>query len=1048
MSIFALVTLLLFPSLLSAQPLHPSNQEALCALSQSLQGLPSHWTCANAANGCSWSNDLSPSDYYVQCRGNRILGFYFSFASGTLPPQIGLLTSLEYLDVGINQISGTLPTQLGQLTSVNDLVLGPNQFSGPIPTEFGRLTRLTFLSFVSNDLDGTFPTELINARNLAYLRLGTNALSGTIPDIFNSFPSLTYLDLAQNAFSGTIPPSVMAIPGIVELDLANNQLGGTIADVWPRFLMNLKLNGNQFSGTLPSLRVNPNLRQLKLGGNLNLWGTIPSDYGIYTRNLTQFDISSTQIKGGCWPTGLFPLGTCEASGSQFSCSCPAPRFCQACSCYNYTSAEYCATYARCPKGTVCQEVPPNWYQCIQAPSTPVMPLESCVLNDECNLYGCGSPVQVEQFGIHCNESTVNHRLCVCGHGFNGTTDLIGNEAFIGCTAIGECSGDNDKCKLDGKVCNQTTFMCQSCPNGYVPGPDAIQCIPVGPCSPDPEICVGSSTICDQTTFTCFECGTGLIPNANKTACDAIGPCSGNPLICLELCDQDNFTCVPCPSGYRVSASKTLCQAIGPCSGGVELCTGSDQVCNPIAFTCDTCLAGSLPDALKTNCQDIDECTLYGCPGVSSDVVDCIQEAPNERSCICAANYTGSIRHIRANDPFTGQCIPSLTGPEPLNIGVYIGAAIGGLIVIVLILIILFFYFAPKQIDLSRLPAEVRWSYSKYQKNPRSWNYVSTVGTQDSGYYSKELLAEDFNRVKSHFVYLLGGGSIIVKTITAVYNPTLISNFINTIAIRELRLGQQVFNSKSWMEESPGKAAVYNHYLARVDQMFWNQGYPVPILLAAHGTDADVASKICETGFASLQTLDAGYYGQGIYFTTYAHYTLTYFAQRKHPSIVLSWVVPGNVFPVTEDRKSPQSLCGLALKSGYNSHYVVTNRNGDIPDPEDTVHFDEIVVGQESQISPAFILSIEKNTHLKTLVRDWKRTHEEEELRRTVSRTNLTLNEIHVQLDDRSIETHIPESTIDASPRRSTQLPPSATTSNVFDWMVNGPHLKHDTIETI
>jgi hypothetical protein len=35
-------------------------------------------------------------------------------------------------------------------------------------------------------------------------------------------------------------------------------------------------------------------------------------------------------------------------------------------------------------------------------------------------------------------------------------------------------------------------------------------------------------------------------------------------------------------------------------------------------------------------------------------------------------------------------------------------------------------------------------------------------------------------------------------------------------------------------------------------------------------------KICGTGFANLSSLDDGFYGKGIYFTTYALYALPYF----------------------------------------------------------------------------------------------------------------------------------------------------------------------------
>jgi hypothetical protein len=50
-----------------------------------------------------------------------------------------------------------------------------------------------------------------------------------------------------------------------------------------------------------------------------------------------------------------------------------------------------------------------------------------------------------------------------------------------------------------------------------------------------------------------------------------------------------------------------------------------------------------------------------------------------------------------------------------------------------------------------------------------------------------------------------------------------------------------------------------------------------ILPVIHGTALATAWKICATGFANLSCLDDGFFGKGIYFTTYALYALPYFA---------------------------------------------------------------------------------------------------------------------------------------------------------------------------
>jgi hypothetical protein len=45
-------------------------------------------------------------------------------------------------------------------------------------------------------------------------------------------------------------------------------------------------------------------------------------------------------------------------------------------------------------------------------------------------------------------------------------------------------------------------------------------------------------------------------------------------------------------------------------------------------------------------------------------------------------------------------------------------------------------------------------------------------------------------------------------------------------------------------------------------------------------------------------------------------------------------VQGNPFPVTEDHRGAKKLVGSAIKSGFQSHYVLTNRDGMVFNRED------------------------------------------------------------------------------------------------------------------
>ena len=99
----------------------------------------------------------------------------------------------EFLSLESNAISGSLPTELGLLSSLRYLVLLDNKLTGTIPTEIGRLTRLEELDMTDNNLSGTLPEELGNEdiSNLLFALFFNNPkLEGTIPESYGKLPSL------------------------------------------------------------------------------------------------------------------------------------------------------------------------------------------------------------------------------------------------------------------------------------------------------------------------------------------------------------------------------------------------------------------------------------------------------------------------------------------------------------------------------------------------------------------------------------------------------------------------------------------------------------------------------------------------------------------------------------------------------------------------------------------------------------------------------------------------------------------------------------------
>jgi len=171
------------------------------------------------------------------------------------------------------------------------------------------------------------------------------------------------------------------------------------------------------------------------------------------------------------------------------------------------------------------------------------------------------------------------------------------------------------------------------------------------------------------------------------------------------------------------------------------------------------------------------------------------------------------------------------------------------------------------------------------------------------------------------------------------------------------------NHRAWVKEQ---------FWNRMADFTWNAHEVVGIIPTIHGTSASVAWKICQGGFANLSALDVGYFGSGIYFATSAKYALPYYATKQNPAIIISYLIPGNPYPVTESPNGPNSIAGTTLKPGYQSHYVSVNARG-FPHEAPTNYdlFDEIVINQEAQVAPAYLLYLDRHSFSK-LIKEYER----------------------------------------------------------------------------
>jgi len=322
----------------------------------------------------------------------------------------------------------------------------------------------------------------------------------------------------------------------------------------------------------------------------------------------------------------------------------------------------------------------------------------------------------------------------------------------------------------------------------------------------------------------------------------------------------------------------------------------------------------------------------------------------------------------------GQCalVLDVSGVYPTShLSLYIGIPIAAVSVVFLLATIYFVYRIRHRKallqQLEYLPKETRKFYMDAIIHPNTWEKVNSSPIL----YRKELTTEKDLAYVSELFSLMEGDNYKIKRVYAVFNPMLVSTFSLAREKMISRAGAEsasMFMNEAWRKSAVGldrKNWVQKALKQKIALFPWNtMDSDVPVVGTCHGTSLSSAWKICQNGFATLASFDSGFYGSGIYFTTRAMYCYPYLQGKKDPSIILSWVILGNSYPVTEHPDHPGSLLGQVIKPGYQSHYVCTDNCG-FPYPYsatmdkvlDKTVFDEIVINQESQVTPAFIIVV-------------------------------------------------------------------------------------------
>ena len=229
-------------------------------------------------------------DYSVDCTTE--LDLSNSGLTGEIPPEIGNLTNLSYLNLEDNQLTGSIPPEIGNLTKLGE------SFDWIFSNEKGGL----FLS--NNQLSGEIPESICNF-NFRFFDLGGNFPPSTTPYNFS---------ISNNKFC---PPYLSCIEDYLGYqDMCSCSDDDDEIYLWSNcysvdYTIEVNLSSNELTGSIPSeIGILTNLTSLNLSGN-ELTGSIPPEIGNLT-NLTYLNLSYNQF------TGVIPESICELNNLRWN----------------------------------------------------------------------------------------------------------------------------------------------------------------------------------------------------------------------------------------------------------------------------------------------------------------------------------------------------------------------------------------------------------------------------------------------------------------------------------------------------------------------------------------------------------------------------------------------------------------------------------------------------------------------------------------------------------------------------------------------------------
>ncbi|VVA26984.1 Hypothetical predicted protein [Prunus dulcis] len=238
---------------------------------------------------CSNFEQIHIPNFFGKLQTLRYLNISFAEFAGEIPPSLGNLSNLNYVDAGCylslsSKIHSRNLNWLSHLSSLKYLNLNEVDLHGntnwlhivnmlpsllelhlshcglvshPLSLQRINFTSLSVLDLSFNDFNtSSFPSWIFNFTSLKRLDLNSNSFGAHFPDELGNLKSLEYLDLYQlglkdsgvprylylsdNQMNGSIPRSLGQLSELIRLDLFWNSWEGNITEAHFINLTNLK----------------------------------------------------------------------------------------------------------------------------------------------------------------------------------------------------------------------------------------------------------------------------------------------------------------------------------------------------------------------------------------------------------------------------------------------------------------------------------------------------------------------------------------------------------------------------------------------------------------------------------------------------------------------------------------------------------------------------------------------------------------------------------------------------------------------------------------